>query len=509
MSFLKIFHRSKTIKFKSALIIAYFVIFVLISSCSQNTTLTMSMTPLKRGTVMDPSRIYFLNEYYIIENLTVRLVEMDAKTGYKNMLASEIKQISDLEYHIKIKETFFSNGDRVTLEDVKNTLIRAKNNVNSHVALKEILHEISIQDDTLKIFLKKKVNDFIYFLTLADLSILHSSQSEKKELIIEDWEKVSSGPFKYQIEKDEVFLAKNPHYKLSSHNYPDKIKLTTSRERDSFIDFQENKVDIGEFNLNSYEKNLNQLSSQNNLQVIGNHGDMINFFALNADHPKFKSEYNRKWIQKKILLNFKLDPKYAPIAKKALQFFTPYVKGFLDENEILKEISTWNDIDTSKIPEELKDGITISTYQRAFEVSLKGAFEPLSQILGIPVVIENNVPSTKFEEFITKRKHEAFLGITAMDQVIVGESINLYYFSSSPMFMDINKKINKLMDKYQTSESSETIKVVNKIALQMIKDAECIPLFYVASPFFFNKDKVDISDLDEMTYFNLWKIKLI
>ncbi len=487
----------------------YFYIFIILTliGCNNHHLLTISMTPLKRGTVMDPTRIYFLNEYYLIENLTVRLVEIDAQVGYKLMLASEISKPNDREVHIKIKDAYFSSGEKISLTDVKNTLDRARKNINSQVPLKEIIHEISISGDTLKIFLKKKVNDFLYFLTLADLSILHSSQAEKKEILIEDWEKVSSGPFKYVIEGEDIFLVKNPHYKLSSSNYPDKIKLLSSKSRDSFVDFKEDKIDFGEFNLNSYEKHLTSLSTQKNLQVIGNTGDMINFFTLNANHPKFKSEYNRRWVLKKILLNFKLDSKYNPIAKKALQFFTPYVKGFLDEKEILKEINSWTDIDTNIIPPELKNGFTVSTYIRAFEVSVKGAFDSLSDILGIPVTIENNVSPLEIEKFINKREFEVFLGITSMDQIVVGESINLYYFSSSPHFKDVNGKIKVLMNEYQTTDLSKTPEVVNRIALQMTKDAECVPLFYVASPFFFNKEKVDVSALDEMTYFNLWKIK--
>lgn len=478
-------------------------------SCEKSNTLTMSLTPLKRGAVMDPSRIYFLNEYYILENLTLRLVEMDAKTGYKLMLAASIDQINDSEYVIKIKETYFSNGELITVEDVRDSLMRAKDNKNSHVPFAEIVESIKTENNVLNIKLKKRVNDFMYFLTLADLSILHKSQISKKELLVEDWEKVSSGPFYYSIEGEEVFFKQNHHYKLSSNSYPIKIRLVTARGRDTFNDFKNNVVDIGEFNLNSYEKHLNELNGLENLHVIGNSGDMINYLALNADHPKFKKEYNRQWIQKKILLQYNLDSKYNSIARKAFQFFTPFVKGFVDEKMIVEMVKGWSHIDIERIPEELKDGIRISTYQRAFEVSLRGAFDSLEKVLGIPVKIETNVPSTEFETFINKRKFESFLGITSMDQVIVGESINLYYFSSSPMFKDVNKKIRSLMNLYQHSDPSKTVGIVNEIAFQMVKDSECIPVFYVASPFFYNKNKLDVSGLDEMTYFNLWKIKVL
>lgn len=469
----------------------------------------MSMTPLQRGTVMDPSRIYFLNEYYLIENLTVRLVEMDAQVGYKLMLASSIEEKSELDYEIKIRKTAFSNGEIINVEDVRDSLLRATGNKNSHIPFGDIVEKITSENDTVKIKLKKRVNDFMYFLTLADLSILHKSQFTKSELLVEDWERVSSGPYTYKIQGADVYLEENPYYELSARNYPKKIKVVTSRERDTYKDFKKELIDFGEFNLNSYEKHLSDLKDAKNLQVIGNSGDMINFFALNVDNPKFKKEYNRRWIQKKILLNYKLDKKYDMIARKAVQFFTPLVKGFLTEGKVIDEVESWKDIDISKIPEELKSGITISTYQRAFEVTLKGAFDSLESVLGIPVRVEADVPSPDFETFINKREFEVFLGITAMDQIIVGESINLYYFSFSPMFKDVNKKIRKLMDRYQHSDPSKTLEVVNEVALQMIQDAECIPLFYVASPFFYNSNKLDVSGLDEMTYFNLWKIKVL
>lgn len=469
----------------------------------------MSMTPLKRGTVMDTSKIYFLNEYYILENLTVRLVEMDVKAGYKLMLASSIKQTSDTLYEIQIRETSFSNGEPVTLEDVKESLLRAKRSQNSHVAFNEIVKGIEIKNSILQITLNHKVNDFMYFLTLADLSVLHKTQRSVQELKVEDWEKVTSGPFTYLIENDDVFLKKNPFYKLSSSDYPEKIKLITARGRDTFLDFQKGIVDIGEFNLNSYDKHLGQLIESENLHVIGNNGDMINFFSLNIKSDKFKKAYNRQWLQKKILLGFSLDDRYASIGRKAYQFFTPQVKGFVEEQKIINEVNSWKHIDLDTIPEEFKQGITVHTYQRAFEVSVQGAFKNLDKILGFPVTILPDVPSVEFETFVNKKEYDIFLSITSMDQVIVGESINLYYFSSFPLFLDVNKKISPLMKKYQKAKTSETIEVLNEISMQMIKDSECVPLFYVASPFFYNKDKLDVSGLDEMTYFNLWKIKEI
>ncbi|HXH29536.1 MAG TPA: ABC transporter substrate-binding protein [Bacteriovoracaceae bacterium] len=478
-------------------------------SCQKNDEIKMSLTPLKRGVVLDTSKIYFLNEYYILENLTVRLVEMDLKTGYKLMLASEIHQKSDLLYEIKIRETFFSNGEALTINDVINSLLRAKQSINSHVAFSEIVESITLEKDIIQIKLKKKVSDFLYYLTLADLSILHKSQLSLKQIKVENWETVSSGPFYYKVEGEDVYLIKNKFYTLSERNYPDRIKLISARGRDTFIDFKNEYVDIGEFNLNSYEKHISSLNSVDNLKVIGNNGDMVNFFALNVTSELFKKEYNRRWIQKKMILNYKLEEKYKNIARKAFQFFTPQVKGFASESVLLDEVLSWKNINTDVIPEELSRGFTVNTYQRAFEVSLKGAFKEISKVLGVNVEIHANVPSTDFETFVNKKEYDAFLGITAMDQVIVGESLNLYYFSSFPMFKDVNKKILPLMNKYQSSSNYDASAVLNEISLQMIKDAECIPIFYVASPFFYNTKKLDVSSLDELTYFNLWKIKVI
>ena len=346
-------------------------------------------------------------------------------------------------------------------------------------------------------------------MTLADLAILHKSQLDKEEIKVEDWEAVSSGPFYYKVQGDEIYLIKNEYYTLSHNEYPDRIKLVSARGRDTFVDFKDEIVDIGEFNLNSYEKHISSLNSVDNLKVIGNNGDMVNFLALNVDTNIFKNEYNRRWIQKKIILNFKLNDKYKHVGRKAYQFFTPLVKGFAPEKSIQDEVNSWVDINVNVIPPELSKGFIVNTYQRAFEVTLKGAFEELSEILGINVEIQANVQSTDFESFVKSKKYEAFLGITSMDQVIVGESINLYYFSAFPMFKDVNRKISFLMNKYNASNSENATSVLNELSLQMIKDSECIPLFYVASPFFFNTKKLDISNLDELTYFNLWKIKVL
>ena len=127
------------------------LILLLLLSCQRSEIFNLSITPLKRGAVMDPSQINFLNEYYIIENVTVRLVEMDAKAGYRLMLASSIEKKSDLEYIVKIKNTGFSNGEIIRIEDVRNSLLRAKQGVNSHVAFNEMVESIIIENDSLKI----------------------------------------------------------------------------------------------------------------------------------------------------------------------------------------------------------------------------------------------------------------------------------------------------------------------------------------------------------------------
>lgn len=477
-------------------------------SCNKDSIVRVSITPLKVGTVMDPSRVYFLNEYYLIENLSSRLVEMDAKLGYKLMLASSIDEITETQYQIKLKKSFFSNGEEITVLDVLNSFKRAMGNKNSHVQLSSLVEKLEIKNNVLNIYLKKKVNDFLYYLTLIDLSILHASQL-KDELKVEDWLKVTSGAFTYEESLDgNYFLNKNKYFKLSNVNYPNRIQLKSAMGRDSFKDFKDDVVDMGEFNLNSYDKHIDNLGDEKGLRVIGNTGDMITFLALNIKENKFSKEYNRRWILKKIIKNLKIDDSYEQVSRKAYQFLTPQVRGFLEEDKILREVDSWR-IDLDSVPEELKKGIKISTYKRAFEVTLKGVLKDLEKILGIPVIIEDNVESLNFENFMIEDKFESFLGVTSMDQVIVGESINLYYFSSFPMLKDVNGEIKKLMNEYKHSESSSASSVVKKISLQMIKDAECVPLFYVASPFFFNSLKLDISNLDELTYFNLWKIKVI
>lgn len=471
--------------------------------------LNVSITPLQKETVMDPSTVYFLNEYYLIENLSSRLVEMDAKDGYRHMLASNITTENNIDYVITLKETYFSNGELITSTDVKKSFERAMGNRNSHIKISEIVKDITIKSkNELLITLFKPTNHFLYFLTLIDLSILHSSQYSKDALYATDWVEATSGAFSYSFGEDgEVFLLKNNHFKLTENNYADKIKLLSSRGRDSFEDFKKRKVDVGEFNLNSYDKNINNISQEKSLSIIGNTGDMINFLALNVNSQKFKLDYNRKWIMKKIINNFSVPSEYAQVARKAFEFFTPQVKGFLEENIIKEEVQKWTDINEAKVPDELKDGFVIYTYERAYEVTLEKIVKQMSAVLGIPVTIKNSISSPNFDDFIKKDKFDAFLSIASMDQIIVGESVNLHYFSSSPVFKDVNGKIKDLMEDYHYSKESSD-QVVKKIAFQMLQDSECIPLFYVASPFFYNNDVVNIQNLDELTYFNFWKIKI-
>ncbi|MBT4790088.1 MAG: hypothetical protein HON90_00830, partial [Halobacteriovoraceae bacterium] len=63
-----------------------------------------------------------------------------------------------------------------------------------------------------------------------------------------------------------------------------------------------------------------------------------------------------------------------------------------------------------------------------------------------------------------------------------------------------------LREYQKTDNPAEEQVFIEKILKQMVVDAECIPLYYIASPFFYNKKILNIDDvnIDEIPQF--WKM---
>lgn len=91
----------------------------------RNSVISVALNPKQLNEKLDTVRIEYTREFHLLENLTSKLIALDETGEYKLELASSIVKKNNTEYLIQIKETYFSNGEKITLEDVMRTLDRA------------------------------------------------------------------------------------------------------------------------------------------------------------------------------------------------------------------------------------------------------------------------------------------------------------------------------------------------------------------------------------------------
>ncbi|MDH5580918.1 MAG: hypothetical protein OEY33_03365, partial [Bdellovibrionales bacterium] len=96
----------------------------------------------------------------------------------------------------------------------------------------------------------------------------------------------------------------------------------------------------------------------------------------------------------------------------------------------------------------------------------------------------------------------------SMSYKVLGETLNFQYLSENPMLLDPTNKIHDLLDEYQKEEDTEKeYSIINKILHQMVDDSELVPLYYYTSPFFYDQNKINISELFTDETFQLWRIR--
>jgi len=471
------------------------------------------------GNKLDPATLRFVQEYFILDNLAVKLVYLSANESYENELAESITfSESNKTIQIKLKMAYYSDGSLITATDVAKSFKRAIINGAPHIdidrlfigasSLKHINDSIQgikvIDSNTLELNLVQPTKEILFYFTLTDLAILHKSQYEKDNLQLNDWSEVTSGPYRLKLGDDSngpVELIANKKSFNYSHSMPQTVELHGYKNDNIMQELEKSRYDFGTINFKDYYKNVTRVNKIEKLQILESQTDGITHIDLNLKSGLFSKVENRQWVQKKILDNFKVIGEFKAAAQKSHQFFPPGAKGHIklkNTKELLKNVEPGN------IPEDLKGGFTIKSVKGMKYYLPEGLDKTLSEILGIKVKIDLSVDSKDYLSFKKDRTFDATIISTSMSYKVLGEALNLQYMSESPSFLDPTGKIKKLMRSYQSKENlEEEHLILNKILTQMVIDSECIPLFYFTSPFFVNHKKLNVDNvnLDESVKF--------
>lgn len=523
----KIVLKMKTLKTLSLLILTYFIADDIMPKLEKKQikekATTVFLSKLNKDSFLDPSFYRFSTEYVYLDNLSIRLIQLDKNGNYTRYLASSIHESDDkLKYSFSIKEAYFSDGTKITLEHVLKSLKRVVLFNSPHTkpkdfikgadklkSLSDNIEGLRVIDDKIYIELKYPVKELFYFLQLADYAILHPKQYNKEKLSIMDWHELSSGPYYIKREKQELIFVKNKYFFKGNANNkaPQKIILSGVDEKDSFELMSNNKVDFGRIHFSDYMKYHEQYKSLKDYELLGGQYSSIVHIDINIKSAKFKSNYTRQWLNKKIQEKFNIRNDQSAYMAKAYQYFLPGAKGFLDKsflNTILENI------DTKKIPNELKDGITITTLSSMEKLLPKNFEKQLSEALEIPIKIDFSISNKNYLKTLTDREYDAFIIMTSMSYKVLAETLNLSYKSNPPAYLDPTGKIHKLLAMYQKEfDIKKETSIIKSILKQMVEDSECIPLFYAIYPKFYNTKTLNIDELNLSESMQFWKLKEI
>lgn len=487
-------------------------LFILIcfANCSRNSNmLTVLLNPKKLDQHLDPVSIPYTNDFHLLENLVTRLVSFDEKGNYQFELASSIKPLNELEYIITIKETFFSNGEKIIANDVKETFDRVLRKGASHVNLRELVHSIAVLNDTtLKIILKKKSKSFFYYLSLPDLGILHKSQYVKESLLAEDFVLVSSGPFSYGFKEGEYFLVKNKHYLLTPLDYPDKVKLLNYFSKDANKLILNNEADVGKVSVSFYLKNLEDFKKNKDLKMIGVPSGSLSYLFFNENSGNFKNSHHRLWFKKLVTELFKLPEEYTWLSRRSYQYFPPESKAFLSPEEVQEVIKDYISIKPKDFPRKLKIHTFTTTYNVIPEKLVTSLRDQLAGHVELEIITD--VDPDDFDRRFKEGSFDVFLNIMSTDFRTPVEAINFEYFSGESVLKDKNNFVrdNYLLYQSSTNEADE-LKFLKNISKEMLRSDQVIPLFHSATPYVYDSTKVDFGRLSHIFIYNFWKLKVL
>ncbi len=461
---------------------------------------------------MDPAFINFAQQYFIIDNMTIKLIGIGYQDEYTNELAQSVEFSEDKKtIYIELKKAKFSDGSYIKAIDVAKSLKRAILLGSPHTNiedlwlgsenLKTINDEIAgikvIDDFKLILKLTREAKEILYFLSMADLGILHSSQYNKTLLTGDDWTRISSGPYVGALDQNKKLkLISNQYFMTENKDRPKVVLFNNLNGKDLHNALISNTLDLGFITFNDYLKYEN-LITEKDFTILGEEYDALTFINLNSSSKKFKDPKVRRKVLKAIQIHFDIDKNLKKAAAKATQFFLPDALGYVDDKKVLDKIISL-EVSPIELKNLLGDKFIIEGIVGMKNYVPSNLDQKLSNALGTNVIVNLVVPNNKStEKFLINRSFDAYIIAVGMTRKVLGEAMNLQYLSRHPALLDPTGKIKELLKKYQQQEKiSAESELISQIILQMIEDAELVPLYYFSSPFILNNKTIQSTKLN-------------
>lgn len=455
--------------------------------------------------VLDPSKVNFVSQYQILDNMTRRLFKFGDHGGYEFDLAESFS-IEENEILVRIKISKYSDGRQIFSDDVIRSFQRVLKLGSPHTDPASVFdnsdpdHTFTRIDSlTFRAKINKLPKSYKYFFQMVDYAILTPEQQRKQVLTPEDW-KISSGPYSVKSFHNEFVIKKNQHYPNIQH----------APSSAYFYQADENRINEllkGEYDLAKVQygylddgKKL-EMKSQG-VTVIPNRYNFIVYINLNPADPQFKRSEVRQWLRSRLLE--RLDLPTTKLSEKAPLYFLPGSVAYSEAalaltRERAKKMSNLG------IPPELKDGIHITSTKNMWKYYPRGLEGLLTESLGIQVKIDLTDSADQMMAKLKTRTYGAYLMANSMSYNETSETLNLLYKGNAKEHLDPSKKISGLIEELARTNSNE-IEIYNKINIQMFEDSENIPLCYTASPIIYNSERIKPHRSDLIESLQIWRM---
>lgn len=478
-------------------------------SCTEQKDLRLLLgTISKADKVLDPIHFRFIDDFIYLENLSVRLFDVDHRGNYIYFLANRADQLAENRYRIILKEAFFADGSQIEASDVLKSLERTMKYGSTHSNLRNFLvgKGIEIESKMSLIFnVRMTLRELFSYLQLVDYSILHPKQYTKKKLTASDWIQYNSGAYRLKYHIDQYRFERNEKFVNFDKRAPEMV-IPIKKDEDVVEQILRGNVDLGTIPFAKYQRAQKKFLTTELLELYSRGHDAIQVLDLNIDSPLFQNRDVRNWFYRKIFESFKIEDRFKGIADKANQFSIPGTLSYLDEKEIRKIVARF----PTKAPQILKNGIKIKSFKVMKKFVIDDLEKRLSKALEIPVKIDYLWNVEEYDQKVLKeRNYDIALVGRSLNYKSPVEILNLVYGGENPTYKDNGNVVRSLLKELLESESEfDRLRIKRAIFESMINESEGIPLHYIVNPVFYNSSKLDTGNASIDESIKLWKVRV-
>ena len=325
---------------KKIICIALTVLMLILTGCKDNDTTSGGSKPQGSAPTAASAELQLLycandtiNPYKTISKLNAELglLMFDSLVKYNNnfetvySLASNIK-IEDKVCTVALRNAYFSDGSKVTADDV----IYSYNLAKESSRFKDLFYEVEsvVAVDSSSIAFTLKCFD-IYFEKLLTFPIIKSGSDQLKNEDNIELAPVGSGRFIFDEKK--AVLVKNGNYFGNKGNI-EKINLINAPDTESMTHY----VEIGATDIYFAEMNDDSIIRMSSKKVSVNRNNLI-YIGINHNYGPLKSDELRFAISAAISRNDIVTRAFYTNATAATGFFHPALKDVSDYQSINPE----------------------------------------------------------------------------------------------------------------------------------------------------------------------------